>query len=158
MRLFIIRHTTAADPHGYSDDAERALTELGREQAHIVAKTIAEFDFPPELIFSSTYTRALQTAEIISTELTLEPPEQTSLLCPGFYPDDLMSELSTKQASSIAVVGHSPDVAYFTASLCFGEAAPALTFSKGAVAIVDTQRPLRRRGGLLQAFIPVRNF
>ncbi len=46
--------------------AEQHLTELGREQAHKLAKRIAKFKF--DVLLSSTLTRARETTEIISQD------------------------------------------------------------------------------------------
>ncbi|XP_076249128.1 serine/threonine-protein phosphatase Pgam5, mitochondrial [Calliopsis andreniformis] len=50
-------------------DADRTLTELGRQQAEATGKRLKELDFPYSLIVRSTMTRAQETAKIIQESL-----------------------------------------------------------------------------------------
>lgn len=62
------------------------LTELGRDQAERVAKLLNEQQPKPEVVFSSPYTRALQTAEAIKENLTIPLFEDERL--GEYYPGD----------------------------------------------------------------------
>ncbi len=64
MIVYLIRH---ADRLKEEKSPESPISEKGVEQAKIVAKRVAKLDI--DVIYSSSYTRALQTAEIISKEL-----------------------------------------------------------------------------------------
>ncbi|KAL0114986.1 hypothetical protein PUN28_010508 [Cardiocondyla obscurior] len=64
-------------------DVERVLTELGRKQAEITGKRLAELNLPYSLIVRSTMTRALETSKIIEQSLIKVPVENDSLLIEG---------------------------------------------------------------------------
>jgi broad specificity phosphatase PhoE len=55
----------------FTISSEVGLTELGVQQAHQVARTIAQL-FTPQIVISSPFRRARQTSEIIASELNLE--------------------------------------------------------------------------------------
>src|ERR1700739_1264606 len=87
MQLFIVRHGIAIDredpkcPH----DPERYLTEEGIEKTKQVAEGVVALGATADLLISSPYVRALDTAEIFS-ELLKYPKEKirrTDLLLPG---------------------------------------------------------------------------
>ena len=56
MELYLLRHGIAED-HATSD-ADRALTDEGREKVHRVMKRAAASGVSPSLIISSPYKRA----------------------------------------------------------------------------------------------------
>lgn len=70
-RILLVRHGQSEwNAEGrWQGQADIALSELGRAQAHAAAKSLGTFD----LIASSTLSRAAETAYIISTALGLGP-------------------------------------------------------------------------------------
>ena len=66
-------------------DTERFLTDLGKEQAHVVGKRLKEME--PSLgyaaIHQSTMTRAMETCSIISKYLCHIPVKTDAILCEG---------------------------------------------------------------------------
>ena len=68
MKVYLVRHGESVNnDNGQPRTAETPLSELGENQARAVAKRLSDLKF--DLIYSSSYTRAKQTAEIISTQL-----------------------------------------------------------------------------------------
>lgn len=77
--LYLVRHGHYdSDNHGMDGGA---LTELGRKQAAFVAEYLA--DVPVESIFTSTMTRAWETAQIIADRLNI----------PTVQPDNFLREV-----------------------------------------------------------------
>ncbi|XP_014598123.1 PREDICTED: serine/threonine-protein phosphatase Pgam5, mitochondrial-like isoform X2 [Polistes canadensis] len=79
--LILIRHgqyNTAG-----KSDSEKVLTELGRRQAEITGKRLAELDVAYSLIVRSTLTRAQETSKIIEMSLPNVPTQDDSLLAEG---------------------------------------------------------------------------
>lgn len=62
------------------------LTDLGKEQAERLAKFFTELDVKIEAIYTSPYTRALQTATIINAKLDVSMHEDERL--GEYYPGD----------------------------------------------------------------------
>src|SRR5262249_23083469 len=71
MNLYLLRHGLAAElgTHGLPRDAERPLTEKGERKLWRIAEGIGALELSFDLILSSPYLRARQTAEIIAKAL-----------------------------------------------------------------------------------------
>ena len=71
MELYIVRHGIAIDREDPKSPAEadRYLTEEGVEKTQQVAKALSALDLHADLLVSSPYVRAMQTAEIFANAL-----------------------------------------------------------------------------------------
>ncbi|MGC3971720.1 MAG: histidine phosphatase family protein [Pirellulales bacterium] len=120
MRLYIIRHAWAEEPGPrWSDDSARPLTIDGRKRFRKVVEALAERGFAPQLVATSPYVRARETAELIVRHLGKQTPQLETLdaLRCG---SDLAAALqwtAPRGEEEIAWVGHMPDVAEIAASL-----------------------------------------
>ena len=113
MDLCIVRHGIAIDREDPKcpPDPERYLTEEGVDKTKQVAKAIAALGITPDLLLSSPYVRAMQSAEIFANALKYSKQKirRTDLLLPGAEPSALFRDLAKdKQASSVFVFGHAP--------------------------------------------------
>lgn len=113
MQLYIVRHGIAIDREDPQcpPDPERFLTQEGIEKTKQVAKVVAEIAPIPDLMLSSPYIRAVQTAEIFAK--ALEYPKgkigKTDFLLPGAESLQLFRELSRdKDLSVVFAFGHAP--------------------------------------------------
>ena len=154
MRLYIIRHAWAGDPGPeWPDDAQRPLTDDGQRRFRKVADTLGERGFAPQLVVTSPYVRARQTADILVDRL--KPTPELHVLDALQCGSDLAAALrwtAARAESEIAWVGHMPDVAEMTAVL-IGDRRTALDFSKGAVAAIDFDGPPAAGAGVLRWFV-----
>src|SRR5262249_54586249 len=97
MKLYIVRHGIAIDREDPKcpPEAERYLTEEGIAKTRNVARAVAQLA-DADLLISSPYVRALQTAEIFAA--ALKYPKQkilrTELLLPGTEPLVFYRELA----------------------------------------------------------------
>jgi phosphohistidine phosphatase len=115
MDLYIVRHGIAIDREDPKcpPDPERYLTEEGVEKTKQVAKGVAALGVVPDLLLSSPYARALQTAEIFANVLDYAKQKirQTDLLLPGAEPSLLFRELARdKQSAVVFLFGHAPQL------------------------------------------------
>src|ERR1700756_3579071 len=115
MQLYIVRHGIAIDREDPKcpPEAERYLTEEGIEKTKKVAKAIAILGIHADLIISSPYVRAMQTAAIFAA--ALDYPKQkirrTDLLLPGSEASRFFRELAKdKHSSAIFCFGHAPQL------------------------------------------------
>jgi len=69
MELYLLRHAIAEENSPSGRDADRRLTDEGRDKLRRVLKRASSAGVEPSLILSSPYKRALETAEIAATEL-----------------------------------------------------------------------------------------
>jgi len=144
MQLYIVRHGIAIDREDPScpPDAERYLTEEGVEKTGQVAKGLAALGVTADLMLSSPYIRALQTAEIFATALDCDPQKirKIDLLLPGAEPSLLFRELAKdKRASSVFVFGHAPQLDDVIAT-ALGSKNHVTALKKAGVALVELKR------------------
>jgi phosphohistidine phosphatase len=108
-QLWLLRHGEA-EPHGGRDDAERALTDRGREQARDAGRALARLELKFQLVLTSPKVRALQTAELAAEPLGVEPVVYQPL-AEGFDRREAEALLyAAGEDKRILVVGHEPDL------------------------------------------------
>ena len=111
MRLYLIRHATAADAERFAGpDEDRPLTHRGRVELRAVLPQVAAEEAPPRMIWTSPLVRAVQTAEAV---LSLWAPgaelRVTRSLLSGADPAEVLEELHHEAVvSPLALVGHEP--------------------------------------------------
>ena len=71
MLLLIIRHADAEerDPARWPDDTQRPLSDKGRKVHRRVSRALKRLELVPELVLTSPWVRAAQTADILVEEL-----------------------------------------------------------------------------------------
>src|SRR5215467_8892001 len=69
--IYILRHGIAVErgTGGYTNDSERPLTDEGSKKMRRIARMLRKFELSFDLILSSPYVRARQTAEIVAKGL-----------------------------------------------------------------------------------------
>ena len=139
MILYIIRHAIA-EPAGRSeneDDSRRPLTPKGRRKMHQIALGLKELEVQIDLLLSSPYLRASQTARILGKTLGIRS-ERVALsdnLMPGAYADRLVHEINLIYAGceNIALIGHEPSLSSLISMLISGDPTLFVTLKKGGV-------------------------
>jgi phosphohistidine phosphatase len=144
MDLYIVRHGIAIDREDPKcpPDPERYLTEEGMNKTRQVAKGIAALGITPDLLISSPYTRAMQTAEIFATALDYSKQKirRTDLLLPGAESSALFRELAKdKQSSTVFLFGHAPHLDELIAA-AFASKHPITSLKKAGVAALKLKR------------------
>ncbi len=151
MTLYLIRHAQA-DARGpkYPDDSLRPLVAKGHKQAKALARAFHVLGVRLDRLFSSPYTRALETAQPLGEQLEVKV-ETLAELTSSRYPqllgrlvdkgvdkgvDNLMHEgasepvdkgvdnsrSSTADGAHVALVGHEPYLSELTSYLLTGDA------------------------------------
>lgn len=113
MDLYIVRHGIAIDREDPKcpPDPDRYLTEDGIEKTKRVAKAVEALGITADVLISSPYVRAMQTAEIFAGALhySKQKIRQSDLLLPGAEPSLFFRELAKdKHSSAVFVFGHAP--------------------------------------------------
>lgn len=153
--LFFTRHADAGSSVDYQGpDNERALTEVGVLRTERVAAHIAQGPVRPDVILTSPFVRAAQTAAILAQELEMKDyVRDEALLAPGFNIDDLRQILAHFVGTSrIVLVGHEPDFSIVISQLIGGG---TIEMKKGAIARVDITDPVTPAGILKWLAPPV---
>ena len=158
MELYIVRHGIAIDREDPKcpADPERFLTEEGIEKSRQAAKGVAEIASVPDLILTSPYLRALQTAELFADvlEYSKNKIRKSDLLLPGAEPMQLFRELAKdKELSSVFVVGHAPHLDDVLAT-AIGTKHHISALKKSGVAFVELKRLVPPSGELVWLATP----
>lgn len=120
MNLYVVRHAEAVQLSGtITRDFDRPLTEQGKQEALLMGRILARLDKRVKSIFSSPLVRAVETANIISTELRGGVEVFVSdTVSPGFNQKALLTDiLERTDGGSAMIVGHQPDMSMFVAYL-----------------------------------------
>jgi phosphohistidine phosphatase len=137
MNLYIIRHAIAVDEGSpeYEEDSQRPLTDKGKKKMRQIAKGLRTLGVDFDLILSSPYIRAKETAEILEDVFKLKKDiEFSDNLIPMGDPDLLIAEMNEKyRANSVALVGHEPHLSALIGLLVSENAGIDMTLKKGGV-------------------------
>lgn len=150
MDLYIMRHGIAA-ARGAPDlatDRQRSLTEEGRTKLRKITRAMKAMELSFDLILSSPYLRAKQTAEIVAGELKARKRlELADELAPGTSPKLFLERLRRSQMlpESVLVVGHEPHLSSLISLLLSGSPTLQIELKKGglcklAVPALKTER------------------
>ena len=138
MKLYLLRHGIAVEPGtaGITRDSERPLTPEGRLKLKRATAAMQAMELSFEVILSSPFVRARQTAEIVAHALQAEHRLQFAeeLACGGSV-RDLIRRLAAgvPAPESVLLVGHEPDLSELVSVLCTGEPRLAVAFKKGGL-------------------------
>jgi phosphohistidine phosphatase len=137
MDIYIIRHAIAVDEGiaGFEDDSQRPLTDKGRKKMRQIAKGLRALGVEFDLILSSPYIRARETAEILAEVFKMKKKIAFSeSLIPMADPQLLIPELNEKYSfNSIALVGHEPHLSSLIGLLTTENTKLDITLKKGGV-------------------------
>ena len=158
MDLYIVRHADAGDRDNWEgDDADRPLTDLGRQQARALGEAFRRQGLAVEVVVSSPLTRTWQTAgEFRETAAPAgKEPELCDLLGPGALRRRKLTKfLAGVGAESLAVVGHDPDLPEYLAWL-LGCDPEQVRLAKGGAALVRFDgEPAKGEGELAWVVTP----
>ena len=109
QQLWLLRHGEA-EPHDARPDAERRLTDRGREQARAAGRALAALKVEVQLAFTSPKVRARDTALLACEALGVEPVEHAAAVGRASASADALELLAAAGADQrVLVVGHEPD-------------------------------------------------
>ena len=136
MNLYLIRHAIAVD-EGTADleDSQRPLTDKGRKKMRQIARGLHALGVEFDLILSSPYLRAQETAEVLADVFKMKKKLVFSeSLIPESEPEKVISEINESyKVDSIALVGHEPHLSSLIGLLTAGNTNIDVTLKKGGV-------------------------
>ena len=136
MLLYLIRHGEAEETT--KPDAERDLTQNGKEQVEKLAAKITSTVEAPTLLLSSPFKRAVQTAEAFRDGWDI-PLEIVDWLLPWSEPSQVLEELKNLPQQSIALVGHLPCLGLLLGTLVWGLPPKEVALPKAGVCCLSFQ-------------------
>jgi len=146
MRLLVVRHAIAEDrvsfgrskEHDQKGDSARPLTPEGRSKMERGALGLKWMVPEVELLATSPYKRALDTAEIIADAYGGLSVERVPDLAPGGGVDRVVGWLADRHARGVvAIVGHEPDLSRLVCALLVAANGPFLELRKGAACLLE---------------------
>ncbi len=142
MNLYIVRHAIAVErgAAGYDDDSQRPLTDEGRKKMRKIVKGIHQLNMELDVILSSPYVRAKDTAVLLANEFGIKDKVALSdnLIPPGNF-ESLVNEIHEKyDVENLALVGHEPMLSSLISWLATGNTDMKVTLKKGGVAWLTT--------------------
>jgi phosphohistidine phosphatase len=136
--LYVLRHgiaITRGDP-GYPLDSDRPLTSKGVKKMRRVAAGMRSLKVEFNVILTSPYRRALETAFIVGRQYRQgESIQTTSALTPEVLPEEVVRALQDKYSSceNLLLVGHEPQLSAIVSTLTSGNAGARPLLKKGGV-------------------------
>jgi phosphohistidine phosphatase len=138
--LYLVRHAIA-DERGpaWPDDTTRPLTPKGADRMRQAVKGLRALGAQPHVVATSPLVRAEQTARILADGVKSQPDVVVvPALAPGNSPSAVAAALTAfTETSSVALVGHEPDLGRLAGWL-MGTGAPPV-FKKGGVCCLDVE-------------------
>lgn len=155
LELYLVRHAVAAGRGpAYPNDAERPLTADGVERFRRAVAGLRDLGVELDLVLSSPYARARETAELLCVGLKPRPTliVVDALAC-GERPAEVIAAVGLhsaagRGASRLALVGHEPDLGELAARLLGAKG--RVEFKKGAVCRIDVDRAMPAGPGTLR--------
>lgn len=138
MEIYILRHAiaeTAPNPPS-GGDSKRRLTAEGADKMRRAARGMKALDLAFDLIISSPYPRAKETAEIVAEVLPAgKRVEVSALLQPEGDLKEFIGELKRKHGDKeqVLIVGHEPGLSRLISVLTSGHARTSIELKKGAL-------------------------
>jgi phosphohistidine phosphatase len=143
MNVLVIRHAIARDrdefakAHPGEDDGARPLTGRGRKRMRRAACGLRRVAPAIDLLASSPLVRAVQTADII--EACCGQPKR--IVVPQLAPEQAVTALlkwlqSQREDSTVALVGHEPQLSTFVGWMCTGLQESFIRLKKGGACLL----------------------
>ena len=141
MDIYILRHGIAVErgTPGYKKDSDRPLTKEGVEKMEQIAEAMLAFGLHFDLILSSPYARAEQTARIVARALDEEVTFTNHLMSDG-NALELVAEINDEKPQSVLLVGHEPDLSRLISVLVTGSTDASIELKKGGLCKLTSDR------------------
>jgi phosphohistidine phosphatase len=143
--LYVLRHgiaVTRADP-GYPLDSDRPLTSKGAKKMRRIAAGMRRLKVAFDVILTSPYRRALETAFTVGRYYGQgESIQTTSALTPQVLPEEVVRVLQDKYSScqNMLLVGHEPQLSALVSTLTSGNAGAGPLLKKGGLCKLNIEK------------------
>ena len=145
MNIYLLRHGIAMvrNDLDVENDSERPLTPKGKRQLRQIAAAMKKMGLRFDLILSSPYLRAKQTAEIVAESLKLTKRlKYSDALAPDGSPKILIQQLTESKSApeNILLVGHEPYLSCLISLLTTGGLDLMMDFKKGGLCKLEIEK------------------
>jgi phosphohistidine phosphatase len=155
MDLYFLRHAKAAerDSTQFPDDTLRPLTPEGEKRMRRGAKAMREMELSFDLILSSPWLRAKQTAQIVADVLGAQKKLHFSdALTADAAPELIIAQLRARHRNldSVLLVGHEPHLSSVISVLLIGNESLPFNFRKGGLCKLSVDWSSKKPGAVLE--------
>ncbi|MGY6528857.1 MAG: phosphohistidine phosphatase SixA [Cyanobacterium sp.] len=136
MKIYFVRHGIAQERIAGVDNPQRALTPKGIVKTNQVAQKFKNIENPCNLILTSPYVRAKETAQILlNNNLAPKMAENNALLPDGDIEVWLhwLQQSGYTQGDKLILVGHQPDLGNWAEILLWGNSEGKIALKKAGV-------------------------
>lgn len=154
MEVYILRHGIAEPARGSGDDADRALVPEGRKKLRAVLRVAREVGVAPDLILTSPYRRAVETAQLAAELLSYSGEIlHSEALLADRSPEEAWEEIRRHAAlRQVLISGHEPQLSHL-AALLLGAPAVLIDLKKGSLLRIDIDEPGPHPQGVLRWYL-----
>ena len=154
MQLIVIRHAIAMERDEWAKsgrpDSDRPLTDTGRRRMRKNARGLQRISPHPELIATSPWLRAADTARVVAETLGVERMETIDAMLPDRHPRELAEWLNARiDLTAVAVVGHEPHLGELVTWLMGGKQGTNVEFKKGGACLLRFEGEVDAGSGIL---------
>lgn len=155
MQLLVIRHAIAVEREDHAltgrPDSDRPLTDSGRRRMRRNARGLQRIAPHPDLIATSPWLRAADTAAVVAETLGVERVETVDVMLPDRHPRVLAAWLNARSdMPAIAVVGHEPHLGSLVTWLVSGTEDSRIEFKKGGACLLRLDDPVGPGSAILE--------
>jgi phosphohistidine phosphatase len=155
MKLVLVRHADAGDANEFAQTGQpdhlRPLSDKGREQMRSVVEGLLKLVPNCDVVATSPYTRAIQTAGFILAAYQLTDAETTSVLEPESQPSDFNGWIREHASAHVVIVaGHEPHLGLLATWLMTGAGRSRVDFKKGGACLLAFDGVAAQDRGMLQ--------
>jgi phosphohistidine phosphatase len=159
MKIYLMRHGIAREPDGPSvkADSQRTLTPKGRDKIGKIAHALKMLGIQPDLILSSPYTRAKETAILLAREFDCKKNLRFSdLLVPDGNTEEIINAIvENYEMEELVIVGHEPCLSLLVSTLAVFNLDLFIHIKKGGVCCLSADAiRIERRATLEWLFTP----
>lgn len=145
MNIFILRHGIAVEPGspGINKDSDRTLTPKGERKISQVADAMSTLGVSLDVILTSPYLRARQTADIVAEGVGAKKKlAETEHLAPGGSSKKLIEQIAGVKPApdNVLLVGHEPSLSELISFLIAGDTRALVMMKKGGLCKVSVER------------------
>ena len=151
MHILLLRHGDALET---SNDALRALSPAGRDQAKLAGTILQSLSLIPDLILASPILRAVQTAKIVADTLGVNKIQTTEYLTSGSDHRQIFKQLNELSPKKVLLVGHEPHLSLMVSLLIAGNRTAQMEMRKGMLVLCDSGEPVAPSSGILRWILP----
>lgn len=155
MKLLIVRHADAGDQEEFAKtgqpDSLRPLSKKGVEQMQGAAGGLLKLVPRADLLVTSPYTRAVQTAEIVHAAYGNIQREDTPTLEPERAPAELEEWLREHGDKEVVIaVGHEPHLSTLATWFMTGSDESCVELKKGGACLLVFDKRAKKGAGTLR--------